>query len=213
MTQPFYKDNLTKIHKDNFKLIALFFSLAMMYNFTNVEPVNPIDLSFWLDDQIKLVPWTVLIYHSWYPTLYLIMYFLKNDKYDREYIMALFIVKYLCILTFILLPSVVSIREEIVPKTFYEKLIMLTYKMDNPYNGFPSSHVACATVAYHYTNNKGFVGKFFQVQMVLIILATMTTKQHIVADCIGGILYAYVVLNFIIPKLREYDLTLFDPTI
>ena len=90
---------------------------------------------------------------------------------------------------------------------------MLTYKMDNPYNGFPSSHVACATVAYHYTNNKGFVGKFFQVQMVLIILATMTTKQHIVADCIGGILYAYVVLNFIIPKLREYDLTLFDPTI
>ena len=63
MTQPFYKDNLTKIHKDNFKLIALFFSLAMMYNFTNVEPVNPIDLSFWLDDQIKLMPWTVLIYH------------------------------------------------------------------------------------------------------------------------------------------------------
>lgn len=213
MKKIYHKTKQKEIHKKNLLLAGLFLFLAVIYRMTNMPSEKAIDLSISLDYAIPLIPWSVIIYHSWYPTLFIIMYFMKDDKIDSEYITALFVTKFLCILTFIFLPSVVNIRQNIVPNNIFEDLIMLTYKLDNPFNGFPSSHVACASIAYHYTNDKGVLGKFFQIQMVLIILSTMTTRQHIMADCIGGILLASFVLKFIIPHLRMYDRDLFDPVL
>ncbi|MCI6609607.1 MAG: phosphatase PAP2 family protein [Ezakiella sp.] len=209
----FSLNELDEHKKQTFILIAMFFLLALIYRYTNVPNPNAMDLKIKLDEYIHLIPFSVVIYHSWYPLLFVIMYYLRNDKINNEYISALFITKYLCLLTCIIFPSVVSIRQNIEAHDIFEKLIMLTYKVDAPYNGFPSIHVACATIAFHYCNGRDKLGDFFQLMMLLIIISTMTTRQHIIMDCLGGILYASIVLKYIMPKFRRYELNLFDPVI
>lgn len=71
--------------------------------------------------------------------------------------------------------------------------------MDNPVCGFPSLHVGWTLLAtlVIYRENR-FIGTICSVICAITIASTMLTKQHVVADALGGILMAVLVDFFII---------------
>jgi len=65
------------------------------------------------------------------------------------------------------------------------------YIVDEPNNCFPSLHVSISFLASFVMWRKSRIeGVFFLIWSAAISISTLTTKQHYVADIIGGTLIA-----------------------
>ncbi|HZK42355.1 MAG TPA: phosphatase PAP2 family protein, partial [Clostridia bacterium] len=77
---------------------------------------------------------------------------------------------------------------------------------DNPYCGFPSIHVILCTLTILFIWKLDAVKPWFKVLVSLyftaVAITTVTTKQHVVLDIPGGILYALLALPLAKPLYR-----------
>ncbi|MDO5716331.1 MAG: phosphatase PAP2 family protein [Tissierellia bacterium] len=188
----------------------MFLLLSTSYTLVNRYVPHALDLVTPLDALIPQWPWTVFIYHLWYPTLWYLIFALRYDKDFDALLEHLILTKLFCVLTFILVPTIVSVRTMTPGLTLAEKALNLTYTIDGPYCAFPSSHVALATIAMYFALRHNHRSTrwivFFQM---CVILSTLTTKQHVIADVFGGAFYAMFVYyllykeNLCLPLKKE----------
>lgn len=152
-------------------------------------------VAFPLDDVIPFLPWTVSIYllsYLFWAVNYLLAARRGRDFADR-YFFADFLVRCVCFLFFTLLPTT-NLRPEVTGGGLWNGLMRLLYQMDAADNLFPSIHCAASMLCVLAVAGdqkaplwyRGFSGVF----AAAVFVSTMTTKQHVLVDVLGGILLA-----------------------
>lgn len=154
-------------------------------------------LSSSLDEQIPLVPWTVLIYFGCY--FYWIVYYLYCSGLDKErglqFLLADIFGKIVCAFCYTLFPTTM-VRPEVTDPGIWNDMIRLLYQLDPADNLFPSLHCFISWLCYIGVrgNKKVPIGWhiFAFVFSIMVFISTLTTRQHVIIDIIAGVLLAEI---------------------
>ena len=152
-------------------------------------------LSSKLDDMIPLVPYWIIIYWGCY-LFWGINYVLgcRQDKDEAyRFISADFLAKIICMIIFILFPTT-NIRPVIVGGDFWNDAMLNLYSMDAADNLFPSIHCLTSWFCYIAVRKNDDIPKSYKaisfILAVMVFISTLTTKQHVIVDVIGGVALA-----------------------
>ncbi len=160
-------------------------------------------LSSTIDKSIPFINYSVFIYSSWYVLLFLVPYLLyKKDKnmlgkYIATYIICIIIAD----ITFIIYPTGV-IRPELSNDNIVNTLMNFIYLIDTPaINCLPSMHCAVSMlfILTIICSNKFSIKtkSWITVLSILIMLSTLTTKQHVLIDLITGNLLMTIIFLYV----------------
>jgi membrane-associated phospholipid phosphatase len=169
--------------------------VGMLYSQQNhAKPVVHV-LSTQLDRATPFVPFFSVFYFIWYPFI-LITLFLIFQKRSSAYYQTLVAVCFGILLAnviFLVFPTHVPRPQLGEGWNFF---VPITYKLDEPYNGFPSIHVL---TCYLMMRGSGILPKSSQLVVAvlawLIILSTLLIKQHVIADVAAGIALGEIVFR------------------
>jgi len=211
------KKPLIKIVKNPDFLLLLIYILSLpLFGVLN-RPIGTVhSLYASIDDTIPFVPQFILIYHSWFPLLManaFALYKTQRAEY-RKYMMHLIVGQFAAYITFIFFQTDVT-RALDLGDSFFDKLVGLTYSIDNHFAGFPSVHALTTTALIMVVLRSKFkpVYKVFAIFYSLLILASiLLVKQHVFWDLPAGIVYgvltyplAMLLLKRIMPNYAEQD--------
>ena len=150
---------------------------------------------FKIDQKIPFLPWTVSIYFACY--IFWIVNYILSVRQDKEsayrFLGADILAKAVCLLCFLLFPTT-NIRPEIVGNTIWDELMRFLYQVDSASNLFPSIHCLVSWFCFIGVRGKKNIPKWYQaascLMAIMVFISTLTTKQHVVVDVIGGIILA-----------------------
>lgn len=152
-------------------------------------------LDSWIDRQIPVLPWTVLIYFGcylfWIANYLLCSHFSKEQA--RRFLGAEILGKTVCFLFYLLLPTTIN-RPDITSSGFCSDLMRLLYAMDAPDNLLPSIHCFVSWLCYIGMRKDCryplLYRIFSMIFAMMVCISTLTTKQHVIADVFVGVALA-----------------------
>lgn len=179
-------------------ILALgYLALNTLYPLLNKPLANTFFLGTVLDQRIPFSPQWIIPYVLWY--LYLLcvplLIMVRNQQKCAQALLSMILGLAGSFLIFSLFQTHVP-RPEIVDSDFFSAAVRLIYRIDEPYNAFPSIHVLASFIlmlataktrefSWHEKTSIWMVG-------TAIILSTVFIKQHVVADIVGGVALAFV---------------------
>lgn len=178
----------------SFLLLLLLTFIA--YGLMNRDWGNAHDLSIVWDYRLPLFPPAIFVYHLWAPSIFfvLILLFSENRKAYRSTLISLACAGALAFTTFFIFTTQVA-RPALEPaNSLAERILVLTYAIDAPFAGFPSYHVlsSCIILYFYLKYGKTLSLKIsLSLLIFLICVSTLLTKQHVLADLLGGIIFTY----------------------
>lgn len=186
-----------------FSITSSLYMLMGTYQFFPFATLNP----NWLDIHIPYLPWTVLIYISYYPILFLPFWICKDEFIFFQLVKSYIAISVLCCSIFLFLP----IRYDMAPQGHND--VITTYIMDplreadhHGTNAFPSEHVAfslmAAMVFFKYGQRKRSL--IFFAWGIPICISTLTAKQHYLADVAVSVVMV-LVFTMLLEKRRDGD--------
>lgn len=140
-----------------------------------------------VDRITPFIPVFSLFYMVWYPFLFvtLVLLFRKRRVAYYRTLAAVCLGILTANMAFLLFPTYVP-RPPL--GTGWNFLVPLTYRLDEPYNGFPSIHVlTCYLMLRGSEVLPRWTRRVVIAMAVLIIMSTLFIKQHVLADAAGGI--------------------------
>ena len=153
-----------------------------------------------LDRMVPLVPWWMYIYFGcylfWVVNYIMVARIHKDDpsKFYR-FVTTDMMSRVVCGLFFFLMPTT-NVRPEVVGTTFADDLLRFLYQIDQPANLFPSIHCLVSWMCYIGIRGNKKVPRWYQIFScifaLLVVISTQTTKQHYIADAVGGLLIAEI---------------------
>ena len=193
-------------------IIVLVLSFTL-YPVINRNPTNLISsniIKLWIDDYIPLIPIFSVPYVIYIPFLFAtLIYFVFFTKKFRSISLAFAFCQFIAALFFVFYQTTVA-RPEVLSTDVFSKLVLLIYANDQPYNCFPSLHVALSTISGLF-----WIQKFPKISWLMIFfvgsisLSTVFVKQHYVPDIFGGFILA--LLSFYVGTYIENNLTEIKP--
>jgi membrane-associated phospholipid phosphatase len=169
--------------------------LGMLYTLQNhAKPVVHV-LSTHLDRATPFVPFFSIFYFIWYPFIFITL-FLILQKRSSAYYQTLVAVCF-----GILLANVIFlVFQTHVPRPQLEEgwnfFLPITYRLDEPYNGFPSIHVLTCYLMLRGSRILPASPRLAVAVLAwLIILSTLFIKQHVIADVAAGIVLGEIVFR------------------
>ena len=118
---------------------------------------------------------------------------LRGEAEGDRYFCALLLVNIGSFLFYVFLPTS-TLRPEITGGSVWDAVLSSLYRMDAPDNLFPSMHCAVSWLCWAAVRGKRAVSATLQIFSFLaaavICVSTLTTKQHVLVDVVGGILFA-----------------------
>lgn len=158
------------------------------------------DLSLPIDGMIPFLTWTVVFYVLFFPFLGIGFLVVAKEGKAMYYRMLTgeLIAKTICLAFFLALPTEMpdwpSGTFEI--RNFFDWLMQFIYDHDQPNDLFPSIHCLESWLLMHKClqckkPNAAFKISF-SVVAVCIMVSTLTTKQHLFVDILGGIAAAEI---------------------
>lgn len=161
-----------------------------------------------IDRKVPYIKEFIVIYWIWYPfiILSLIFFCIYHKETYYKVLFTIIIGMIVCYIIYFFFQTTVP-RPEIYGKDFFSQFVRLTYKLDKPFNCFPSIHVLTS-----YSVIKGAKDAFkdnikgktaIYITGILIILATQFVKQHVILDVIVAIILCEVIYRFIVGPVLE----------
>lgn len=173
--------------------VALVIMVSGLLAFFAVQGlVQPhLNLETAIDRQIPFLPASMLVYVLFFPFVVLLAGCVPLGRF-REFLVTASLAYCGALVCFFLLPEAVP-RPDVsaLDSAFWREQYGRIWAMDEPTNGFPSLHVAITCLACRMCRSLR-QAKAIALLGVLICLSTMTTKQHTLADVLGGAALAYV---------------------
>ena len=164
-----------------------------------------INMALPFDGRIPLVPWTVIIYYGCFLFwIYNYTIILRTEPIGTyRFMCAELLGKLICFVTYILVPTIM-IRPDIIGTGIFTHVISMMYAVDTPDALFPSMHCFVSWMCVVGLRGKPEISNkyraFSVVAALLVFIATLTTKQHVVVDVISAVILAELVY-FIAAKL------------
>ncbi len=166
------------------------------------------DLSLPFDARVPFLPWTVAVYIGVF-VWWLYVYRLASHRERREadrFFCALLLGKAVSLLFFVLLPTTIE-RPALSGNSLWVFFVRLLYRSDTPDNLFPSVHCLLGWLCWLVLRGKRDVPFALRATGFLLAAAvcasTLTVRQHVLADVIGGIVLAEICWTLCaLPALR-----------
>lgn len=146
-----------------------------------------------LDQAMPVVTLFVVPYVSLEPVTYatLIVFLLFRIRLYRSAAVSL-IAAFLVAAVFFYLAQTYVQRPAVSGDDVLARMVRGVYASDNPYNDFPSLHVAVSTIlAIHWWRAGRVVGWVAAAWAVVVIASTQLIHQHYLADIPGGLVLAF----------------------
>lgn len=144
-----------------------------------------------LDQAIPFLPWTIVLYYMAFPYWYFgTIYIVRYDK-DRafRFLCADLLCEMVALAFFLFLPST-NTRPVVDGTGLFDYAMRHMYSVDPATNLFPSLHCLFSWILWLAIYNEPRISKFVKastfVLTIAIFISTLTTKQHIIIDTIGG---------------------------
>ena len=142
-----------------------------------------VNMACTLDAHIPFLTWTVIVYLSFFLFWFLMScYFaLRGGSEGERFFCALLLVNIGCFLFYV---------------SVWDAVLGSLYRVDAPDNLFPSMHCAISWLCWVAGRRKKDVPPvlrgFSLFAAAAICISTLTTKQHVLADLVAGIIFAEV---------------------
>ncbi len=147
-----------------------------------------------LDDHVPFVPAFALPYVAWFFLLAFTAWhcYRKERRIFRNFVGYILFGYAIAITTFVLYPSAIDFRPEVLGQDVFSWLVAFVYRMDSPTNVLPSLHVILAMgIAFALGKTKTFGKPLSRILWWLVALSicasTVLIKQHSVLDILGAI--------------------------
>ncbi len=153
------------------------------------------DVTLPIDFAVPFMPWTISIYFGcfifWF-LIYRLAAQLPRENADR-FFCANLLGKVISFLFFVCLPTTL-IRPELYGTTFWDASMRFLYEIDAPDCLFPSLHCMVSWLCWVGIRGNKQVPLPWRVaallMAILVCFSTLTTRQHVLPDVAGGILFA-----------------------
>ena len=147
------------------------------------------------DSRIPQLPWTIVIYFLsflfW--TVNYILASRRGEEFAYRFLCADFLTRLVCFSCFVFLPTSM-IRPVIMGNSLWCRLLRFIYSVDAADNLFPSIHCVASVLSALGIHGDPQIPRWYRVLSwlfaVAVCISTLTTKQHVFADVIGGIVLA-----------------------
>ncbi|WP_243103906.1 phosphatase PAP2 family protein [Clostridium sp. JN-1] len=172
------------------------------------------NLTSYYDNRIPVIPIFVVIYFGSY-VFWIVNYILiSNISKDHCYrfLAADLLGKLICGIIYIVFPTT-NVRPDITASGIFADMLRFLYTIDPANNLFPSIHCLVSWYCFAGLRNCKAVPAWYRCfslfMAIMICISTLTTKQHVIADVLGGVMLAeltwqlslhfqlYKTLNFI----------------
>lgn len=172
--------------------VAVLLLLYLAYFLLNNARGNVHSLELTVDDRIPLLPAFVFPYLSIYALLVVSLWrFLKAEtKIFTIAALAIGLDLVLSYLVFLFYQT--QVERPIVPGSDVSSdILRWVYSVDKPFNAFPSLHTSISTLLALLWGKIGSrIQPIIALWAALIIASTLLTKQHYIADLLGGVTVA-----------------------
>ena len=191
--------------KENLIPLCLLLTLPLLnslYEVFNNSNHGVYNLVTGFDNLIPFWPGFMIPYMCWYPfMLGTMIYFCFNDREMFYRLLATIDLGLIICYVFYFFFQTTVPRPMISGDDFAQKFTMFIYKMDNPYNCFPSIHImTCYLLMKGIWRSKvkdAVNTAIISFMSCLIIFATLVTKQHIIADLVSAVILGEIIYVFI----------------
>lgn len=191
-------------------LLVIFLASMWIMQLLNhpIGTVRSLEIPF--DSKIPLLPWTALIYNSWGPLIILLAFFylLRDRTLYRRYLITMILGQLMADATFPFFQTRLPVPYEQVygATDIFSRVLAMTYRADNNYCGFPSIHVLLCTLTIFFIWKLDAAKLWMKILVSLyftaVAITTVTTKQHVVLDIPGGLIYGLVAIPLAAPLAR-----------
>lgn len=179
-------------------LLALSWNQLVYYGGSLIAGNAPHDdWTLALDRLTPFLPWTVSIYFLCY-LFWMITYLLaagQRKEFAYRFFFADFLAKAVCLICFVFLPTT-NLRPVVEGNSLWEVLMRFLYQIDAPVNLFPSIHCLVSWLCWLGVRDRKEFPRWYQRfsfwMAAAVCLSTLTTKQHVILDLIGGIILAEI---------------------
>ncbi len=148
-----------------------------------------------LDQAIPFWPPSVAVYLGCY-LFWIANYILiarQGKKEVCQFFAGDFLSRAVCLVIFLIFPTT-NTRPDVDPTGFWNQAMRLVYAVDAADNLFPSIHCLVSWFCYIGLRGRKEVPVWYRgasfVMAVMVCISTLTTKQHVAVDAVGGILLA-----------------------
>ena len=150
-----------------------------------------------LDKLIPFFPSSVVIYLGCY--LFWIVNYILIARLEKQevcrFFSADFLSRVVCLVIFLAFPTT-NVRPQVEPDVFWNQIMGIVYAVDAADNLFPSIHCLVSWFCYIGLRGKKEIPAWYRgaslVMALLVCISTLTTKQHVIVDVLGGILLAEI---------------------
>lgn len=153
-----------------------------------------------IDQNIAFNRFFVVPYLAWYFIIFVaLIWFISRDH--KLYYSTLISIICGLLISF----GLFSIFQTTVPRPvvmgsdLFSQLTKLVYRIDSPYNAFPSIHVMTSFIIFLGCNRTRVTARrtslFFQGTAILVMLSTLFIKQHTLADVAGGLIMGFIMFR------------------
>ncbi|WP_343209369.1 phosphatase PAP2 family protein [Anaerolentibacter hominis] len=185
-----------------YAVIPLFSCLAfncLIYFGTGwiTEGWRKFDFTTAFDRMVPLLPAFVAVYLGCY-VFWAVNYILiarVGKEYCMRFVTADLMSRLVCAVFFLLLPTT-NVRPGLTGGGFWSGMLGMVWQIDSPSNLFPSIHCLISWFCYIGLRGRKEVPRWYRgmslVLAILVFVSTQVTKQHYIADVIGGVVIAEV---------------------
>ena len=184
--------------------VALIVFQSFCYFVSKFFEGNPNLIGGVIDSKISFNVWFIIPYCIWYLLIFLIPYYLyKKDKnIFTKYIISYLFCTVIANIIFIIYPTYVD-RPIVIGNSILELMARIVFWVDTPaQNCFPSLHCAVSMlfILYMFECKKCplYLKILTLIISILIMIATLCTKQHVFIDLVSGDVLAivsYIIVN------------------
>ena len=153
------------------------------------------NLTSYYDDKIPVIPVFVLIYFGCY-VFWIVNYILIsriNKEHCYRFLIADLLGKLICGIVYISFPTT-NIRPDINTSGIFMDILKFLYRVDAADNLFPSIHCLVSWYCFAGLRNCKTIPAWYRyfslVMAIMIFISTLTTKQHVIVDVLGGVMLA-----------------------
>lgn len=175
--------------------------LNLLYEVFNNANHGVYNLVTRVDNMIPFWPAFMMPYMCWYPfMLATMLYFCFNDKRMFYRLLATIDIGLIICYVFYFFFQTTVPRPMVLGDDLASRFAMFIYKMDSPYNCFPSIHImTCYLLMMGIWRSKiknAINATIITFMSCLIIFATLVTKQHIIADLVSAVILGEIIYIF-----------------
>ncbi len=183
-----------------------------IYFLINLTTTRAYDITIYLDKFIPFNEWFIIPYVFWYVYTFGALLILAYTDYKTYYKLLFSIVTgmMICFIVYYFFPTTVP-RPNVPGTNLLQKMVLIIYGNDKPYNCFPSIHMmdTLLITLFVFKHNRNLILKISSaVICVSIYLSTWFVKQHSILDAVASTILAIILFfvfenQYVIRKLES----------